>query len=150
MSQLPFATFQSVVKHTPLISIDLIVKNKVGQVLLGKRTNKPAQDYWFVPGGRILKDETIQEAFSRLVLVELGVKLTIEDASFLGVFEHFYDDNFSGNDFSTHYVVLGYELKLDLPIEALPDEQHNDYKWLSIADLLASDSVHKHSKWYVQ
>jgi len=150
MSQLPFATFQSVVKHTPLISIDLIVKNKAGQVLLGKRTNKPAQDYWFVPGGRILKDETIQEAFSRLVLVELGVKLAIEDASFLGVFEHFYDDNFSGNDFSTHYVVLGYELKLDLPIEALPDEQHNDYKWLSIADLLASDSVHKHSKWYVQ
>ncbi|MCJ8315249.1 MAG: GDP-mannose mannosyl hydrolase, partial [Saccharospirillaceae bacterium] len=34
--------FQSIVKHTPLVSIDLIVRNSKGQILLGKRNNKPA------------------------------------------------------------------------------------------------------------
>ena len=56
-------TFQTVVAHTPLISLDLIVENVNGQVLLGQRLNKPAQGCWFVPGGRVLKDETMAHAF---------------------------------------------------------------------------------------
>ena len=39
-------TFKIVIKSTPLISIDLIVK-KDNKVLLGKRINKPAQGYFF-------------------------------------------------------------------------------------------------------
>ena len=50
-------TFSTVIQNTPLISIDLIVENKKGQILLGKRVNEPALGYWFVPGGRIFKDE---------------------------------------------------------------------------------------------
>jgi colanic acid biosynthesis protein WcaH len=47
--------FATVVRSTPLISIDLIVENESGEFLLGKRTNRPAQGYWFVPGGRVQK-----------------------------------------------------------------------------------------------
>ena len=50
LSQQAFAT---VVESTPLISIDLIVENEQGEILLGKRTNRPARGYWFVPGGRV-------------------------------------------------------------------------------------------------
>jgi hypothetical protein len=46
LSQEDFAT---VVRSTPLISIDLIVENERGEFLLGKRTNRPAQGFWFVP-----------------------------------------------------------------------------------------------------
>ncbi len=35
--------FATVVRSTPLISIDLIVENSRGEFLLGKRTNRPAQ-----------------------------------------------------------------------------------------------------------
>ena len=35
--------FATVVRSTPLISIDLIVENDSGEFLLGKRTNRPAQ-----------------------------------------------------------------------------------------------------------
>jgi colanic acid biosynthesis protein WcaH len=48
---LPIETFKTVIASTPLISIDLIVRNNQQQILLGKRLNKPAQGYWFVPGG---------------------------------------------------------------------------------------------------
>ena len=54
-----------VIKHTPLVSIDLIVRNGKDQILVGLRTNEPAKGFWFVPGGRILKNERITEAFKR-------------------------------------------------------------------------------------
>jgi colanic acid biosynthesis protein WcaH len=56
--------FSTVIESTPLISIDLVVKNNLGQTLLGQRLNKPAKGFWFVPGGRILKDESLATALS--------------------------------------------------------------------------------------
>ena len=141
-------TFQTVVAHTPLISLDLIVENTDGQVLLGQRLNKPAQGYWFVPGGRVLKDETMTHAFSRLTKEELGIELQLSDATLIGPFEHFYNDNFSGDDFSTHYVVLGYRVKLDVLLNLLPKEQHGRYKWFDVTTLLNADDVHLHTKLY--
>ncbi len=143
--------FRTVVAHTPLISIDLIVRNPQGQVLLGQRVNRPAQGYWFVPGGRVRKDERLAEAFNRLVQEELGLtSCRMQDALFLGPFEHFYTDNFSGDDFSTHYVVLGYQLDIaELPVQ-LPHEQHHAYRWFSVDELLNSSDVHLHTKQYFQ
>lgn len=43
--------FAAVVRTTPLISLDFIVENGQGEILLGQRLNRPAQGYWFVPGG---------------------------------------------------------------------------------------------------
>ncbi|MHA0563545.1 NUDIX domain-containing protein, partial [Escherichia coli] len=67
--------FKTIVEHTPLISIDLIIRNDKGEALLGQRLNRPAQNYWFVPGGRIYKDESFEVAFKRITFEELGVKI---------------------------------------------------------------------------
>ncbi len=142
--------FKQVVSLTPLISIDLIIRNSEGKVLLGKRNNRPAKGYWFVPGGRILKDESVDCAFTRLLRLELGVDANNVKARFLGVYQHFYDDNFSDNLFSTHYVVLSYEMKLDNLIAQLPADQHNEYCWFSEEELVHNNDVHKHTKWYFQ
>lgn len=141
-------TFRTVVRSAPLISIDLVIMNPQQQVLLGLRTNRPAQGYWFVPGGRILKDESMAEAFRRLSKAELGVSAEIGDAGFLGVYEHFYADNFSGTDFPTHYVVLGYRFICELDLGSLPDAQHQQYRWCDVDALLADDKVHDNTKAY--
>ena len=151
-------TFVKVLDSTPLISIDLIVRNAAGKVLLGLRTNKPAQGFWFVPGGRIFKNESIDKAFKRLTKTELGVELSIDNARYLGLYEHFYDDcvfDSAGDTLkiSTHYVVNGFEIVLPaLGYESapmlLPKEQHEDYCWLSEDELIIAPSVHDHSKWY--
>ena len=146
--RLDVPTFSTIVAQTPLISIDLVLRNNAGKVLLGRRSNRPAQGMWFVPGGRILKDEKISDAFTRLTTEELGVDIPVENSRFLGVYEHFYPDNFTGEGFSTHYVVLGYQLTLELDLDRLPNEQHRDYRWWELQELLSSDDVHQHSKWY--
>ncbi len=141
--------FRQIVAGTPLISIDLIVRNEQAQVLLGLRLNRPAQGYWFVPGGRIRKNEGMSEAFARLTTEELGCQLSLSTATFLGPFEHFYTDNFSGSDFSTHYVVLGYELELRTSsMTGLPVEQHGAYRWFDLDEVMQSELVHPHTKLY--
>jgi colanic acid biosynthesis protein WcaH len=143
-------TFKTVIASTPLISIDLVVKNTKGEYLLGYRNNRPAQGFWFVPGGRILKNETMDDAFIRLCKNELGVSLIRQQANFLGPFEHFYSDYVFGEDVATHYVVLGYALTIDIDLASLPQDQHNQYRWANKAQLLADEKVHIHSKWYFQ
>ncbi|HEC5276931.1 TPA: GDP-mannose mannosyl hydrolase [Enterobacter cloacae] len=140
--------FQTIVKNAPLISIDLIVKNNNGKVLLGQRLNRPAQDYWFVPGGRIFKDELLDEAFKRIGTEELGLNICRKSATFLGIYEHFYIDNFSEYDFSTHYIVHGYEITIDIELLDLPSEQHGRFQWFRIDDLLNDSTVHQFTKNY--
>jgi colanic acid biosynthesis protein WcaH len=137
-------TFKTVISSTPLISIDLLVK-KDNKILLGKRINKPAQSYLFSIGGRVYKNETINGAMMRIAKNELNIELKLTPR-FIGVFEHLYDDSIY-QDVSTHYVNLAYEIEIeDTP--NLPTEQHNEYQWLTINELLKSEQVHKYVKDY--
>jgi len=146
MSKLiPDKQFQTVVEYSPLISIDLITMYK-NKVLLGKRVNKPAFGFYFTTGGIIRKNETFQEAQKRIAKDELGIELT-QEPKFLGVFEHFYDDSIFDN-ISTHYVNHGYLLELDKELVSIPKEQHSEYKWLNIEELLQSSDVYKYVKEY--
>lgn len=142
--------FRQLVRYAPLISLDLVIRNPAGEILLGQRLNRPAQGFWFVPGGRVRKGERLPEAFARLTREELGVERAMSTARFLGPYEHHYPDNFSGEDFSTHYVVLAYELVLDVALATLPQAQHDAYRWWRQADVLASPYVHVHTQWYFQ
>ena len=147
---LPDETFKSIIQHTPLISIDLIVRNEQGHVLLGKRVNAPAKGYWFVPGGRVRKNETLDDAFVRLVREELGIEsgITRADAKFLGVYEHFYDDNVFDGEVETHYIVIAYILNLNFDVYfGLNDFQHICYKYFG--KYLGEEKIHKYTGYYL-
>ena len=138
------ATFKTIIDSAPLISIDILLK-KDNKILLGKRINKPAQGYFFSTGGRVNKNETIDSAMARIAKNELNVELKYIP-KFIGVFEHFYDDSIYEN-VSTHYVNLAYEYEVK-EIPDLPADQHNEYQWFPIDELLESKQVHKYVKDY--
>jgi colanic acid biosynthesis protein WcaH len=141
--------FLSVVRNTPLVSIDLVVTDADGRLLLGLRTNEPARGSWFVPGGRILKGESLEQAFARICATELGLPLQLDTARLLGVYTHLYDTNFAGAPgVSTHYVVLAYRLPLAaLPAE-LPRAQHSSYRWWSGQEARDAGTVHPNNLPY--
>lgn len=143
--------FLEVIDLTPLVSIDLIIKRSDNKYLVGERTNKPAQNYWFVPGGRIRKNETLSAAMKRISKVELGFEINIEDTLLLGAYDHIYEDNFNAAaDINTHYVALGYQVSVPMNISINTDSQHANIKWLSGDELLASDLVHGNTKKYFE
>lgn len=65
--------FVELVRGLPLVSVDLVLVRDGIEILLGLRTNRPAQGSWFVPGGRILKDERRADALKRVAARELGI-----------------------------------------------------------------------------
>ncbi len=105
-----------------------------------------------MPGGRIAKDETLDDAFSRIAAAEIGEgDWHRSESGFLGVFEHLYDTNFAHEPgITTHYVVLAY--RLDVSVRPSPPElQHSHYAWFSEDDARAEparSSIHPNTAAY--
>ena len=92
---LSLAQFQQAVAALPLVSVDWVLTNPAGELLVGQRLNAPARGAWFTPGGRIRKGEPLAAALRRVAAEELG--LADERAGALaqrgepmGAWDHFY------------------------------------------------------------
>jgi len=147
---LPFNDFLQVVRDAPLVSIDLIVENEAGQYLLGLRVNEPAKGDWFVPGGRIYKNETLDQAFTRIARTELGLDLERSQAQLQGVYEHFYETNAGQKDgFGTHYVVLAHKITLkSMDLELPKKDQHGQWRWFTREEIVIDATVNRYSRHY--
>ena len=153
MSKLTVPEFLDVVKKTPLVAIDLVIQNKCGHIFVGKRVNNPAKNYWFVPGGRILKNELFADTLVRLMREELGIDHFIGSYIIMGVYDHLYETCFyepNPTITTTHYVVTGVKIQIDndaIDYSKIP-AQHSHYKWIDVDSLLADESVHPNTKKY--
>ncbi|MCS3504626.1 colanic acid biosynthesis protein WcaH [Achromobacter sp. JUb104] len=146
---LPPADFRHAVQMLPLVSIDLLLRDAGGRYLTGLRTNPPARGAWFVPGGRIRKNEPLRAALDRIAREELGLAIAPDAWTPRGVYEHFYGTNFAGEaGRSTHYVVLAYEAELSLDTASLPRGQHHGYRWLQAEEIAADPGVHPYTQAY--
>lgn len=149
---LPTADFAAACAALPLVSVDLYVTQFVANqlcLLLGLRNNRPAQGWWFTPGGRVRKGETVPQALARVAIEELGCALEHAQApSLLGVWDHIYSDSAFDPNVGTHYVNLAYALALPHSDEALlltnttPGAQHCQWRWQPLHEVVAAPDVH--------
>ena len=138
--QLDSALFKTVVINAPLVSIDLCLIFEE-QILLGKRNYEPLKGQWFTPGGRIFKDETWQNALRRIAFTELGIDIEeINAFELMGVWDHFYDNSYFGQNISTHYVNLPHFIKLEFKPTIFEDDQHEEFAWFNLSRV-ASDEL---------
>ena len=151
----PKEQYLDIMKHTQIISADFIIFNNEGKVLLGKRTGEPAKNTWFVPGGRIRKNERFPDAVKRIFVQEIGVILdnNHDEPLPMGVYHQTYSNNFDNDDFNAHYITFAYTITLPITsthitILPKPDHQHSEFKWWTIEELLSSAEVHNYCKNY--
>ena len=154
---LPAALFAQACAILPLVSIDWVLTNASCQLLLGKRNNAPARDYWFTPGGRIRKGEPLSSAKFRIAKEELGLSVEVLDRAILmGAWDHFYSNSAFDSSVSTHYVNLPHWVqisevdKLDLVLPSGATEQHSAWQWFDLTDASGSDVVHPYVRVYAQ
>ena len=72
---IPEKLWKSIQASVPIACVDIIVYRKVGRetrVLLGYRKIYPYDNFWALPGGRIIKNETLRETANRQ-LIEIGL-----------------------------------------------------------------------------
>ena len=141
-------TFRSVVKHTPLVSIDICaVCNQ--QMLLGKRNFEPLKDRWFTPGGRIFKNESFRESLARITRSELGFNFDdFGGFKLMGVWDHFYDNSFVDKNISTHYINLPHYYRFSEKPILFSDRQHNDLAWFDLNEITEDEEFHEYTKAY--
>jgi colanic acid biosynthesis protein WcaH len=124
--------FLEVIERVPLVSIDLVIRDPKNRILLGRRTNEPARGEWFVPGGRIYKDESLPIAFQRICRDEIKEEHSQGEARFVGCFTNKYRTNrYLEPGITTHYVVLAYELRLTDKFKLPEAEQHTEFRWFT-------------------
>ncbi|MHA1834812.1 MAG: NUDIX domain-containing protein [Candidatus Baldrarchaeia archaeon] len=65
-------------KKTPTLTVDAIIKTNDDKVVLVKRKNPPYKGWWALPGGIVEYGETVEEAVKREVKEETGLEVEIE------------------------------------------------------------------------
>jgi len=142
--------FYNLVQTGPLVGLDLLLCNSHNEVLLGLRKHAPAKGCWFVPGGRLFKDETIQDGVRRIVASEIPWR-KISPPQFYGVYEHFYDHTFCSARGTTHYVVLAFFCKIKATtVPALRlNPHHHILRWWPISAARKNRLVHPNTKAYL-
>lgn len=145
--------FSSACAALPLVSIDLMITRPSHQgreLLLGLRNNRPAQGWWFTPGGRIRKNEALATALRRVAREEIELPVEwLDRAQLLGASDHFYQDSAFEPDVSTHYVNLPYALHLtEREAQAVQPpsgqgHQHQTWVWIPVEQARTEERVHE-------
>ncbi len=150
---LALSDFERAVGALPLVSVDWVLLNPAGQMLLGYRRNAPARHWWFTPGGRVRKNEPFGRCLQRVVVSELGLQANyVQGARLMGVWDHFYEDSAVSAEVSTHYVNLPHVLLLPHALDpnALPSDQHSAWRWQDVQAAAVADDVHPNVRVYAQ
>ncbi len=140
------------VRHNVLPSVEFIVRDSYGCILFGKRTNEPAKNSYFVPGGNRLKGEALDASLRRVSSDELGLELELKDLRLVAMHDHLFDNNFRDDSCGTHYnpIVFDYDLKKEDSVNMTRfKEQHaGGALWIPRRDIETHPEVHKYSKDY--
>jgi 8-oxo-dGTP diphosphatase len=108
----------------PEVAVGAIVTDAQGRVLLIKRGHPPAQGRWTIPGGRVERGETLQQALLRELLAETG--LVAKPGPLAEVFEYI-DDRY-------HYIILDYVMS-DPHGELRAGEDATDARFVAMHEL---------------
>lgn len=120
-------TYRTIADLMPILCVDCVVVHK-GKYLLVKRNNEPLKDEYFVPGGRVNKGETLDDAVRRKMLDEIGIEVKI--ISQQGYYEDQYDKNELGLDV-VHTVGIVFYVS-PLTEDVVLDNQSDKYIWSDV------------------
>jgi len=105
--------YSKFVELMPIACVDILV-HQGDKILFIKRNQEPAKGQWWVIGGRLDKNETMEQCALRKCKEEIGLDVVIEKK--IGVYDEFFDTSIQGP--STHTVCVAF---LATPIGNIDD-----------------------------
>ena len=132
-SLLPIEKYREMLDLAPVCTVDVLFFNEdKSKTLLFRRTNNPLKGNYFSIGGRLLKNEKLEDGAVRQALKETGLHIKKAGLTFGGIQEELHPVSiFNGVSYHAVDIFYGYILT----DEAVTlDTQHDDYRWFSISD----------------
>jgi colanic acid biosynthesis protein WcaH len=108
---IPVEHYKQILEVMPVLCVDVVIRNTAGEYLLVKRVNEPLKGQWWVVGGRVLKNETLEQAVLRKVKQEVG--LTVHALEPIGYYEDRFEKNAIQLDSPLHAVSVVFATVID-------------------------------------
>ncbi len=125
--KIPEKIYRKIRRSMPLVCVDVVITDGKS-FLLAKRTNEPEKNKWWIPGGRLLKNELLKEAAGRLLKQETGLKGKIDEL--LGFDEIFHSPGYFPGT-TAHNVAFIFKANVSRNGKLKLDKQNSDAKWFS-------------------
>jgi colanic acid biosynthesis protein WcaH len=77
---LPRDVFDFISRHTPMINVDLLVRDERGRTLLAWRIERNYTSGWHIPGGIVRYKETLEDRIMKVAETEIGAPVTFDPA----------------------------------------------------------------------
>ncbi len=75
---LPDDIFYFISRTTPLVNVDLLVKDEIGRTLLSWRDDEYCKKGWHIPGGIIRYMETFEQRIQKTAEREFGINVSFD------------------------------------------------------------------------
>jgi len=115
---LPEEIFEFITKITPIINVDLLIKDKRGRTLLSWRDDDLHGKGWHVPGGIVRFREKFEERIKMVAKLEIGYPDLIFDSSPITITQIINKER----DIRGHFISLLY--RCFIPDDFIPDNRN--------------------------
>ena len=134
---LPLEKYKELMDISPICTVDVLFFNSdQTKTLLFKRENEPIKGLYFSIGGRLLKNEKLEDGAVRQALREAGIVINREKLTLGGTQDEInLGSIFDGINYHAVNTFYGYVLDNE---EIKLDSQHSEYHWFPVTD----DSFH--------
>ena len=125
---LPEDIFRFVSGLTPLVCVDLLIRNKSNEILLTWREDEFYGPGWHFPGGIVRFKEKFRDRIKKVALTELGVKIKSNNYPRM-----IHEAMHPARDIRGHFICLLFDValvsKLDLKKKAKSESHLKDGSW---------------------
>ena len=133
---IPQDLYNQILTNMPIPCVDFCLVSQ-GMVLLVLRKDAPAKNEWWVPGGRILKGEKMQETAARKCKEELGIECFVGPIVYTA--ETIFPDGPS--EIPVHSINSCFLTYPKDNQNIILDNHHKDFKWVNTIDYNLNDYV---------
>lgn len=122
---IPEAEWLSILEAVPIVCVDVAIWRD-GRVLLVRRADAPAMGQWWLPGGRLFKNEGMRECAARKAREEVGLDCQVGPLVYTA--ETMFPDGPGG--VAVHSVNSCFLLwPMHKDQEVVLDEHHSEHMW---------------------
>lgn len=118
--------------RSPDVGVGAVAISNGESILLVKRGHEPSKGLWSLPGGRVVRGETLAEALRREVREETGIEVEVGEVA--GVVERQYLQE------GLHYVIIDYFVTI-IGGELRAGEDAEDARWVPLKEIESLELV---------
>ena len=125
--RIPEAFYKKICGAVPIFCVDVIAEDAYGKFLVVRRLNHPAQGKWWLPGGRVLKNEKVSHAAARKLKEETGIRGKFK--RIVGFYE-FFAEKGPFRNVNVHTPIIVCLMRVGSSSSVRLESQSGEFRWV--------------------